>query len=123
LFLFEGPAGCTSCHAGPHFSDAAYHAILPVAAGDRGLSEATGKPSDDGRFRTPGLRNVALTAPYFHDGSAPTLMDAIRRHNLAYRLSDRDMADLTALLASLTDRRFIENRRLSLPDKACGRRL
>src|SRR5690606_29532276 len=78
--LFE--AHCASCHAGPNFSDGRYHRLADPApdGNDRGLGEVTGRPDDDGRFRTPNLRNVGLTAPYLHDGSADTLADAIIRH-------------------------------------------
>ncbi len=71
--LFAGR--CASCHGGVHFTDFRFRALEPgkADARDRGLGEVTGRPEDDGKFRTPGLRNVALTGPYFHDGSAATL--------------------------------------------------
>jgi len=75
--LFVGRGGCIACHAGPAFSDDAWHASLIRSAG------ADGRP-DEGRgangFRTPGLREVAATAPYMHDGSVATLCDAVRPH-------------------------------------------
>jgi len=111
---------CASCHAGRDLSDGRFHAIGP-GSGDRGLGEITGRARDDGRFRTPGLRNVALTAPYLHDGSAPTVAAAIDRHiGIAPRLGDREKAEIAAFLGSLTDRAFTGDRRLSLPQSACG---
>ena len=121
-------AYCATCHAGPNFSDGGYHALeARPDATDRGLAEVTGKAADNGRFRTPGLRNVALTAPYLHDGSAKTLGDAIGRHGATLarptRLSDAESADLIALLRQLTDRRFVTDTDFAMPKKACGRRL
>lgn len=126
--LFAGRAGCASCHAGPNFSDDRYHALGPAtAAADRGLGEVTGIPADDGRFRTPGLRNVALTAPYLHDGTVPTLEAVLDRHGAVLPagagLDERDRGDLVAFLGALTDRRFVTDPRFALPAKACGRRL
>lgn len=118
--LFHGAAGCASCHAGPNFTDGRFHAVLPVGA-DRGLGETTGRAEDDGRFRTPGLRNVALTAPYLHDGSAARLADAITAHNKP--IPAQDMDDLVAFLNALTDRGFVSDPKFSLPDRACGKRL
>ena len=63
---------------------------------------------DRGVFRVPSLRNVALTAPYFHDGSAPALADAVRimaRSQLGRALEDQDVTALVAFLYSLTGTR------------------
>lgn len=126
--IFQGRGGCTRCHAGPNFSDDRYHA-LDVAAQrtDRGLGEVTGVLADDGKFRTPGLRNVALTAPYMHDGRAPTLELALQRHRAVLPgsgdLAETDRSDLVAFLGTLTDRRFVSDPRFALPAKACGKRL
>lgn len=121
--LFE--THCAGCHAGPNFSDGRYHRLAGPApdAPDRGLGEVTGRPDDDGRFRTPNLRNVGLTAPYLHDGSADTLADAIARHGPAvpdFAVGER--AALVAMLEGLTDRRFVTDRRFAYPDRVCGRR-
>ncbi|WP_337186859.1 cytochrome c peroxidase [Phenylobacterium sp.] len=123
--------GCAGCHAGPHFTDAAtsddaYHRLPGAASADRGLAESTGRDADTGRFRTPGLRNVAASAPYLHDGSAATLPDAIARH---YAPGDRaapspaDTARLGAFLEALTDEGFLRDPRHALPRTACGRPL
>jgi cytochrome c peroxidase len=72
LFL---KAGCAGCHAPPLFSDFAFHAL--GIGDDAGRFDATKDEADRGKFKTPSLRNVALTAPYFHDGHAKTLEEAI----------------------------------------------
>jgi cytochrome c peroxidase len=124
--LFFGRAGCAGCHAGPLFTDAAdgrpeaaFHRIDRPFSGDQGLGEITGKAGDKGRFRTPSLRNVAVSAPYLHDGSAPTLQGAIRRHRAAMRLSDGEINDLVAFLRTLTDETFLADPRFSLPKTSC----
>jgi cytochrome c peroxidase len=78
-----------------------------------GRFAVTLKPVDIGRFRTPTLRNVALTAPYMHDGSVPTLAEAVERE-VYYRglesgrplvLTPQERADLVAFLEALASRR------------------
>ncbi|MFZ1376706.1 MAG: cytochrome c peroxidase [Geothrix sp.] len=80
LDLFEGKARCFRCHNGPALSNQGF-ANLGVGMGrpnpDPGREAVTGDPEDRGRFKTPGLRNVALTWPYFHDGSAASLEEVI----------------------------------------------
>ncbi|WCT73978.1 cytochrome c peroxidase [Sphingomonas naphthae] len=114
---------CAACHAGPDFTDGRFHAPIGATPGDRGLGEITGRPADDGHFRTPTLRNIAVTAPYLHDGSAPTIPVAIARHRNLPPIDAAAMAELTAFLDQLTDRRFFTYRRLALPKKRCDRRL
>jgi cytochrome c peroxidase len=126
--LFEGRGGCVRCHSGPNFTDLAFHAIAAPVVGstDPGLVEITGIASDVGRFRTPGLRNVALTAPYMHDGAVPTLLGAIEHHTSAgalAELSDRDREDLSEFLGALSDERFIADPQFAMPERACGKRL
>lgn len=113
--------GCVACHAGRDFTDDDYHRLEKNIGKDRGLVEKTGRPEDGDRFRTPSLRNVAVTGPWWHDGSAPTLEDAIRRH--AMGSAQDEMAPLRAFLESLTDRTFLTDPRLAMPDRACGRKL
>lgn len=110
---------CAGCHRGPDFTDGRYHRIIAWTAADRGLGEATGRARDDGRFRTPSLRNVAVTGPWLHDGTAKTLADAIARHPGA----PADTVDLTAFLDTLTDRSFLTDPRFALPAEACGAKL
>ncbi|CUH78782.1 cytochrome c peroxidase [Tropicibacter naphthalenivorans] len=87
--LFFGDAGCANCHNGPLFTDQNFYAVgVPqfgpgrafetLIGSDVGRMEVTKLPADAYRFRTPSLRNVALTAPYGHSGAYPTLRDMIR---------------------------------------------
>ena len=72
---------------------------------DTGLKSVTGKDEDDHVFRVQSWRNVAMTAPYFHDGSAATLEDAVRtmaKEQLDITLSEKDVADIVAFLKTLT---------------------
>ena len=117
-------AGCAACHDGPDFTDGRFHAIRPQAvdAQDAGLAEITGADADRGRFRTPSLRNVALTAPYLHDGSASTLEAAIGAH-AGTSLDPPSTVDLLAFLNALTDQAFVADARFALPQRACGKKL
>ncbi len=77
--LFE-EVGCADCHTPPLFSSYEYHNAgvgMDKENPDIGRKEVTGDDADTGAFRVPSLRNVADTAPYFHDGSAATLEDAV----------------------------------------------
>ena len=117
---------CAACHAGPLFTDMAYHRLEPLAPGaadsiDKGLAETTGQDGDAGMFRTPSLRNVMLTGPWWHDGSAKSAQEAIRRHGIDH--PPEDTARLTAFLTSLSDLEFTRDPALSLPDEACGKPL
>ncbi len=135
--LFESKQ-CSSCHAGPHFTDAAmpgvepeqaFHRLaLPADGRDTGLSRITQKPEDAGRFRTPGLRNVALSAPYMHDGEVASLHEAIAHHyadtgatdpRLKQTLSGSEIDDLVAFLEALTDQNFITNPAFARPQTQC----
>ena len=92
LDLFYGAAGCGTCHSGRFQTDHNFHAIAMPQIGpgkaarfesharDTGRMRVTGDPADAYRFRTPSLRNVALTAPYGHSGSYATLEGVIRHH-------------------------------------------
>lgn len=114
---------CASCHKGPDFTDMTFHRLSPPdpAAPDQGLFETTGRQADRGRIRTPSLRNVAVTGPYWHDGSAPTLDDAIRRHGL--NLTPDKTRAIKVFLNALTDDKFLNNQDFSLPQTACGVKL
>jgi cytochrome c peroxidase len=76
LKLFRGKAGCTSCHLGPNFTDGAFH-NTGIGWPDEGRAAVTGSAADRGAFKTPGLREVARTPPYMHDGSLASLQDVI----------------------------------------------
>jgi cytochrome c peroxidase len=69
-------AGCIRCHSGPNLSDSGFHR-LGVSFRDKGRGAATRSKQDLYTFRTPGLRDVAKTAPYMHDGSLATLTDVV----------------------------------------------
>jgi len=71
--LFTGVARCSRCHAGPLFTDEEFHNTGVSWGRDPGRFEVTGVVEDRGRFKTPSLRNLPLTAPYMHDGSVGTL--------------------------------------------------
>jgi cytochrome c peroxidase len=87
--LFYGDAGCATCHSGPLLTDQKFHNILVPQLGhgkgreqpfDFGLARETGNNCDRYKFRTPPLRNVALTGPYMHNGAFWTLEAAVRHH-------------------------------------------
>ena len=92
MALFYGDVGCASCHTGPLLSDQGFHALgLPAFgpgrtrahdpyARDVGRVAESNRLEDAYRFRTPLLRNVALTAPYGHNGAYPTLEGIVRHH-------------------------------------------
>ena len=107
--------------------------------GDTGLFELSLNPEDMGRFRAPSLRNIALTAPYMHDGSIETLEDVLQHYERGGRLlmgphagdgatsplksglvpgfalTDPERLDLIAFLETLTDTEFITREDLSNP--------
>lgn len=92
LDLFYGKANCASCHSGPLLSDQSFHAIgvppfgpgrtrkFDLIARDVGRLGESDRLNDAYKFRTPMLRNVALSAPYGHNGAHQTLADMIRQH-------------------------------------------
>lgn len=152
---------CYHCHGGFNFTDNIQHSKLPLAErgfhntglfnidgkgaypkNNPGIKELTGDPDDEGKFRTPSLRNVALTAPYMHDGSIPTLEAVIREHYAiaghaaksgkgpspmrssliaGFEVSPQEVNDLVAFLNSLTDERFVNNPKHSDPWKTLGK--
>lgn len=157
--FFSHDLECYHCHTGPNFTgnfasarsrqpEVGYHnnglydldgkGAYPFDA--VGIKEHTGRAEDMGRFRTPSLRNVAVTAPYMHDGSLPTLRDVIRHYAAGghvtmvdgHRSDGRNSPlkdpllggfditpdqedDLVAFLESLTDRQFLTNSHFSDP--------
>jgi cytochrome c peroxidase len=105
--IFNDRAGCAVCHPPPLFTDLGFH---PTAVPDRegppdpGRARITGAPGDRRSFKTPSLRGLAATAPYFHAGTAATLADAIAveldRANAGLTAEER--ADLLAFLEALS---------------------
>lgn len=101
--------GCIVCHTGPYVGGSMFERLgarVPwPQTTDRGRGAVTGSLADDLVFKVPSLRNVTKTAPYFHDGSAPTLEVAVRmmaRHQLGVELDGDEVAELEAWLGSLT---------------------
>jgi cytochrome c peroxidase len=121
LQLFFGDKGnCSRCHAVPLLSDGQMHqgdytngANSPT---DLGLFEKTKNKADIGLFRTPSLRNVAITAPYFHDGSMATLSAVLtyfekqgHSSQKPITLTNTERRDLILFLESLTDASVAQN--------------
>ncbi|MCA1937770.1 MAG: cytochrome-c peroxidase [Dechloromonas sp.] len=108
--------GCVSCHQGVLLGGnmfqkfgvlGDYFADRTPTEADLGRYNVTGREEDRHVFKVPGLRNVALTAPYFHDGSAPTLEMAVAimgRYQLGRDLAAEDVKAIVAFLNSLTGR-------------------
>jgi len=137
--FFSRRLGCIDCHnswnlSGPVRSTTdpdrapTFHNTGLPDGGDQGLAAITGRAADRRRFRAPTLRNVAVTAPYMHDGSLATLEDVLRHYESGgsfdpakssairgIRLTDGERADVIAFLESLTDERFLTDARLSDP--------
>ncbi|MGQ3014265.1 MAG: cytochrome-c peroxidase [Flavobacteriales bacterium] len=82
MTLFFSPrTGCSGCHSGFLFSDFGFHDIgLSIKENDPGRWRLTGVESDRNRFKTPSLRNIALTAPYMHDGRFGTLEEVLEHY-------------------------------------------
>ncbi|HEV2695163.1 MAG TPA: MbnP family protein [Verrucomicrobiae bacterium] len=118
-------ADCFHCHGGPLFQSQAFaNNGSDGDFTDIGREKITGKASDRGKFATPSLRNIALTAPYMHDGRFRTLADVVRHYctgiprsptldpNLAKHpdggvpLSDLDQQALVAFLGTLTGEKY-----------------
>src|SRR5262249_32118037 len=83
-------ADCFHCHGGPLFQSQSFAnnglAVDP-ATGDSGRAKFTGKPQDAGKFATPSLRNIALTAPYMHDGRFSTLEEVVEHYSTGVQRS------------------------------------
>ncbi|MDT4328373.1 cytochrome-c peroxidase [Methylomonas sp. MED-D] len=108
--------GCTSCHSGPAFNGAGMFQKFPVNSNgyfeaqyhfqkDLGRAEVTKSDADKHFWKVPTLRNVALTAPYFHNGSVKTLDRAVwlmAKLQLNKELSDAEVADIVAFLNALS---------------------
>jgi len=129
---------CFKCHVGKYFTNAAqsnnpdsvyfniglYNENHSYPLHDLGLMEYTGKAEDNGKFKVPSLRNVALTAPYMHDGSVATLSEVIdiyahggrvynqqdgsghpNKHTLihGFEMTNEEKNDLLAFLQTLSD--------------------
>lgn len=106
LFL---KTGCTTCHTGPLIGGNQYMKVglvNPYATSDLGRFDVTKDNDDKFKFKVPTLRNITLTAPYFHDGKIATLPEAVKKmawHQLGKELKEDETAAIVAFLGSLTD--------------------
>lgn len=120
LWIYESKGGCWKCHSGTNYSDEKFH-NTGVSWGrepvDFGLFEVTGIEQDKGKFKTPTLRDVALSAPYMHDGSLATIRDVVEFYNRGgnenpnldermkpLNLTEQEKSDLEEFLKALTGR-------------------
>lgn len=102
--------GCNGCHNGPLLGGDSIMKLgvaHPYPNGeDTGRAQVTGKRGDRYFFKVPPMRNVGLTAPYFHDGAETSLEKAVAAtawHQLGITMSDKDAADISAFLRSLNN--------------------
>lgn len=104
--------GCVACHYGPAAGGASFRkmGVLAEYQTDNpaiGRAGVTGEAADRMRFKVPSLRNVELTYPYFHDGAAATLEEAVGtmgRLQLGREFSPEEVTDIVAFLRTLTGR-------------------
>ncbi|WP_145508622.1 cytochrome c peroxidase [Yersinia alsatica] len=107
---------CDTCHVGKNLGGQSYDLMglagnyfadrpKELTADDHGRFNVTKDPRDMHRFKTPGLRNIALTAPYFHDAQAEDLTQAVEmmlKYQVGTNLPPQDVLDIVAFLESLT---------------------
>lgn len=112
--LFFGKAVCSSCHAGPNFTDNGFHNLgigMQAEKPDIGREAVSKLAGDRGSFKTPTLREIAKTGPYMHDGSIKTLEEVVEHYVkggvandfldedvFPLKLSDEEKADLLTFL-------------------------
>lgn len=140
LALFQSKAGCAQCHPlgvgtwpEPLLSDFGYDNLGAPSIGgkDPGLGGVSGRKNEMGQFRSPTLRNIALTAPYLHNGSIKTLKEVMEFYNKRdveperwgktdfpetvnhddmgdLKLTDQEVDDLVALMHTFTDKNLLE---------------
>ena len=116
--FFSDKASCTACHVGANYTDELYHNLgvgTDAAKPDLGRYEITMDEKDRGAFKTPTIRNVAMTAPYMHDGSQQTLAEVVEWYDKGghpnanldpkikpLHLTEQEKADLVAFMEALT---------------------
>lgn len=117
---------CSICHSGLHFTNYLFENNgLYANYKDIGRKRLTNLDTDLAKFKVPTLRNIALTAPYMHDGSLATLKDVVAHYNTGgiphqsksnlikpLQLSSEEMNDMIAFLETLTDLTFTQNEHL-----------
>jgi cytochrome c peroxidase len=131
VFMDEAKGDCFHCHGSgnnPLWTDNKFHNNgLDSSFEDLGFSKVTGDPNDNGKFKSPSIRNLAFTAPYMHDGRFTTLEEVINHYSEGLKrsstidplmknidkggvqLSTRDKADLKAFLLTLSDTLFVQD--------------
>jgi cytochrome c peroxidase len=131
VFMDEAKGDCFHCHGSdnnPLWTDNQFHNNgLDTNFSDLGLGSVTGDPADNGKFKSPSIRNLKFTAPYMHDGRFFTLEEVINHYSEGLQssstidplmkkvnqggvgLSAKDKADLKAFLLTLSDNDFINN--------------
>jgi cytochrome c peroxidase len=131
VMFFSEVADCFHCHNDWSFSIEEFRDIGLDALPDSGLAAVTGRAEDLGRFKIPTLFNVAVTAPYMHDGRFATLEEVLDHYNsgghrspnvdpfirvgTGLGLTPEQKSDLIAFLHTLTDSTFLQNPDLSNP--------
>ncbi len=121
---------CSTCHATPLFTDFRFakNGLDPISE-DKGRGRITQNEADYGKFKVPSLRNVALTAPYMHDGRFETLSEVIEHYSeninpenadaplsAPLGFTEEEKKNLEAFLRTLTDESFIANHLFSDPN-------
>jgi cytochrome c peroxidase len=129
--LFFGKANCTACHVGANLSDEQYHNLgvgMAAAEPDLGRFVVTNDEKDKGAFKTPTVRNAALTGPYMHDGSQATLEEVVEWYDKGghpnpwlsdkikpLNLTEQERADLVEFMKACTsDTTPVETGRLPI---------
>lgn len=137
VFMDETRGDCFHCHGNPNnplWTDNIFHNNgLDATFADLGLGEISGDPADNGKFKSPSLRNLAFSAPYMHDGRFNTLDEVINHYSEGLQdsptidplmkkvdeggvhLTPQDKQDLKAFLLSLSDPSFINNPDFQIP--------
>ncbi len=125
--FFSAELGCANCHSGFLFTDYSFacNGFFDDYSTDPGRARITVAAADSGKFKVPTLRNIGLTAPYMHNGSAATLEEVIDQYMTggsgyvnqseliqSFTLTVEEKNDLIAFLLSLTDFEFTQNAEL-----------
>jgi cytochrome c peroxidase len=127
--FFNHDNECFHCHTeGALTNDGFFNDGSYLDGGDEGRKLVTERAADLGKFKVPGLRNVAVTAPYMHDGSVPTLREVLERYAAgglghpstdpqirSLALTSADFDDLLAFFDALTDPQFLSDPRFAAP--------
>lgn len=133
VFLDGSKGDCTHCHSyGSTFTDFQFknNGIDSISI-DKGRALVTHLATDEGKFKTPTLRNIEMTAPYMHDGRFKTLKECLDHYNTNFhyaanlapelktipknRMTEQDIDDIIAFLKTLTDKEFIQNTAFDKP--------